>query len=232
MRAGRVRGAVCACFDVCVSGRFEGGNTNNFAHIGQVGGVSRLREWRGCGRLIRGGVFGWAVLLLKLKSEEGTRIGRDHQSSPTTSVPQGSQQKAAQEASLHLADGKEVVTMASLRLAGSAGSVPRAGLSFHSKQLQQRWLIPSIGHSIIRHASTERPPPPKPRVLEKPDKFRPPSHPSRIRSKPRYNYGPDLTHEQKTVRQYPHMMPPEGTFMHWFLTNRTIHLYISLVGIF
>lgn len=24
------------------------------------------------------------------------------------------------------------------------------------------------------------------------------------------------------------MMPPEGTFMHWFLTNRVIHLWISL----
>lgn len=25
------------------------------------------------------------------------------------------------------------------------------------------------------------------------------------------------------------MMPLEGTWMHWFLTNRTIHLWISLV---
>lgn len=119
-----------------------------------------------------------------------------------------------------------VTAMASLRL---ATSVPRAGLSLHSRQLQQRWLLPSTAHHIIRNASTERPAPPKPRVLEKPDKFRPPSHPSRIRSKPRYNYGPDLTQEQKTVRQYPHMMPPEGSLMHWFLTNRSIHVFISVV---
>ncbi|EME50322.1 hypothetical protein DOTSEDRAFT_165466 [Dothistroma septosporum NZE10] len=83
-------------------------------------------------------------------------------------------------------------------------------------------MIPSV-----RHASTT--PPPKPRVLAQPDKFRPPSHPSRLRSKtPRYQYGPELTQEQKTKKQYPHMMPPEGSFMHWFLTNRTIHLWISL----
>lgn len=33
---------------------------------------------------------------------------------------------------------------------------------------------------------------------------------------------------QKTKR-YPHMMPPEGSFMHWFLTDRTIHLWITIV---
>ncbi|KAI5370484.1 hypothetical protein Slin14017_G013630 [Septoria linicola] len=107
--------------------------------------------------------------------------------------------------------------MASLRLL-----VPRAGFSLHSRQLQRLRLSPAV-----RYASTEKPTPPKPRVLEKPDKFRPPSHPSRLRSKTRYTYGPDLTQSQKTKR-YPHMMPPEGTFMHWFLTNRTIHLWISL----
>lgn len=108
--------------------------------------------------------------------------------------------------------------MASLRLA-----VPRAGFSLHSRQLQHLRILPAV-----RHASTDKPTPPKPRVLEKPDKFRPPSHPARLRSKPRYTYGPDLTPTQRT-RRYPHMMPPEGTFMHWFLTNRVIHLWISLV---
>ncbi|CAK4031563.1 hypothetical protein CBER1_00670 [Lecanosticta acicola] len=98
--------------------------------------------------------------------------------------------------------------------------VPRAGFTLHSKQLQHRFLLPSL-----RYASSA--PPPKPRVLEKPDKFRPPSHPSRLRSKSRYSYGPDLTPQQQT-RRYPHMMPPEGTLMHWFLTNRSIHVWISL----
>ena len=26
------------------------------------------------------------------------------------------------------------------------------------------------------------------------------------------------------------MMPPEGSLMHWFLTNRSLHLYITLVS--
>lgn len=107
--------------------------------------------------------------------------------------------------------------MASLR-----ALAPRAGFTLHSKQLQQRLLLPGM----LRHASTT--PPPKPRVLEKPDKFRPPSHPARLKSKPKYTYGPDLTQQQRT-RRYPHMMPAEGTFMHWFLTNRMIHVWITMV---
>ena len=74
----------------------------------------------------------------------------------------------------------------------------------------------------------------QPIVLEKPDKFRPPSHPARLpRKTPRYQYGPQLTDAQRMAqrtKKYPHMMPPEGTFMHWFLTNRMLHAYISLVS--
>lgn len=118
----------------------------------------------------------------------------------------------------HSLSNSHMAAMASLRL-----TIPRSGFQLHAKQLQHPWIVPNI-----RHASTT--PPPKPRVLAQPDKFRPPSHPSRLRDKtPRYQYGPDLTQEQKTKKQYPHMMPPEGSFMHWFLTNRTIHLFISLV---
>jgi hypothetical protein len=25
------------------------------------------------------------------------------------------------------------------------------------------------------------------------------------------------------------MMPPEGSFMHWFIMNKTIHMWITLV---
>jgi len=115
-----------------------------------------------------------------------------------------------------------MVALASLRLVA-----PQASLFLHSKQLQHRLILPTL-----RHASTI--PPPKPRVLEKPERFNPPSHPARIRSKPKY-YGPDLSeHERKAqkTRRYPHMMPPEGTFMFWFLTNRNLHLYITLVMMF
>ena len=119
----------------------------------------------------------------------------------------------------HLIRRSTVTTMSSLRLLA-----PRASLTLHPKQLQQRLLV-----SGIRYASTS--PPPKPRVLEKPERFNPPSHPSRIRSKPKY-YSPLSEHERQAqkTRRYPHMMPPEGSMMHWFLTDRTIHLYITLVG--
>jgi len=37
--------------------------------------------------------------------------------------------------------------------------------------------------------------------------------------------------EEQANKQYPRMMPPEGSFLHWFLTNRSIHLWITLVRI-
>src|ERR1700759_898307 len=104
--------------------------------------------------------------------------------------------------------------------------VPRARLTLHSRQLQHRLFLP-----YARHASTT--PPPKPRVLEKPERFNPPSHPSRLRTRPRQYPGPPLSeHERQAqkTRQYPHMMPAEGTFMHWFLTNRALHVSISFVS--
>lgn len=91
--------------------------------------------------------------------------------------------------------------------------------------------------SSRRHASSTIPPS-KPIVLEQPDKFRPPSHPQRIvprrpgRGGGAYNQAstPREREDQKT-RKYPHMFPNEGTFMHWFLMNKAIHLWITLVGL-
>lgn len=96
-----------------------------------------------------------------------------------------------------------------------------------------------------RHASNKSKAQPssskgKPIYLEKPARFNPPSHGSRLPSGknkerrqeaalPR-SYGPELTEEQR-AKQYPHMMPNEGTFMHWFLTNRAIHAWITLVSL-
>jgi len=83
----------------------------------------------------------------------------------------------------------------------------------------------------IRRADTIDPK--KPIILEQPDKFRPPSHPARLRKrKPRMYYGRDLTDEDKAelnAKPYPYAFPPKETFMHWFLTNRSIHLWITLV---
>ncbi|PYH99599.1 hypothetical protein BO71DRAFT_415324 [Aspergillus ellipticus CBS 707.79] len=76
----------------------------------------------------------------------------------------------------------------------------------------------------------------KQRVLSKPDKFRPPSHPARRVLQPRsgapMNYpGPKLTEQEKAEREskkYPNMFPPEGTVMFWFLTHRWIHIWIAM----
>jgi hypothetical protein len=92
-------------------------------------------------------------------------------------------------------------------------------------------------HTTRRCASTDANNNPNPRVLEKPDKFRPPSHPARRltpSSRRVVNYpGPRLSEEEKrekAQKQYPHMFPPEGSVMYKFLTNRGIHVWIAFVG--
>ncbi|KAA6415133.1 MAG: hypothetical protein FRX48_01885 [Lasallia pustulata] len=93
--------------------------------------------------------------------------------------------------------------------------------------------LPSLANlPLTRHASNSSKPAsaPKPLVLEKPSRFNPPSHSAR-RARPRQYPGPPLSAPEKEAQQtrkYPHMFPTEGTFMHWFLTNRSIHLYITL----
>ncbi|KAK2044358.1 hypothetical protein LZ31DRAFT_292601 [Colletotrichum somersetense] len=71
-----------------------------------------------------------------------------------------------------------------------------------------------------------------PLILEKPAKFNPPSHGSRLPKKnvPRHYGGPLSGQEVRAqrTREYPGMMAPEGTWAHWFFNNRTIHLVISL----
>jgi hypothetical protein len=108
-------------------------------------------------------------------------------------------------------------------------------LQFH--RAFQRSIFPNgvqtrlLQSSALRLAKTADPD--KPIVLEKPDQFRPPSHPARlVRRRKRMYYGRDLTEEDKeelNSKQYPYAFPPEQSFMHWFLTNRIIHLWISLV---
>jgi hypothetical protein len=103
----------------------------------------------------------------------------------------------------------------------------KSSASVNSRQFQRFLALPAG----IRHASST--PPPKPRLLEKPERFNPPSHPSRLRSKHRSYGAPLAEHERRAqkTRSYPHMMPAEGTFTFWFLTNRRIHLWISMVCI-
>ncbi|KAL9048720.1 MAG: hypothetical protein Q9162_007581 [Coniocarpon cinnabarinum] len=87
-----------------------------------------------------------------------------------------------------------------------------------------------IAQLSIRNASNATPQTDKSRILEKPSRFNPPSHGAR-RVKPRMYPGPKLTAEEEqtqSTRRYPNMMPPEGTFMHWFLTGRSLHVWITL----
>ncbi|KAK1961902.1 hypothetical protein LY78DRAFT_661725 [Colletotrichum sublineola] len=71
-----------------------------------------------------------------------------------------------------------------------------------------------------------------PLILEKPAKFNPPSHGSRLPKKngPKHYGGPLSAQEVRAqrTREYPGMMAPEGTWAHWFFNNRKVHLFISL----
>ncbi|KAL9639987.1 MAG: hypothetical protein Q9164_000565 [Protoblastenia rupestris] len=89
-------------------------------------------------------------------------------------------------------------------------------------------VVPKRNPATCRFASSRTS---KPRVLEKPTRFNPPSHGRRIKEHIPRHYGPELTQQQEAAqetRQYPNMMPPKGTFMHWFLTNRGIHTWITM----
>lgn len=106
--------------------------------------------------------------------------------------------------------------------------LPRGQLYMRNPRLQQYAASLSL-----RYASTSGPQ--KARLLEKPDKFRAPSHPQRLRKQRPSYAGPALSEQEleaQKTKQYPHMMPPDGSFRHWFLTNKFIHLWITLVGRF
>lgn len=117
--------------------------------------------------------------------------------------------------------------------------LPRGGLSKSSLQ----YLRITPRRTLLRHANfsssrTSHAAPTKPRVLEKPDKFRPPSHPARrvvnLNKSPRNYPGPPPTAkeiEDRKTKRYPNMFPPEGTVLFKFLTNKGIHVWISMVSI-
>lgn len=132
-----------------------------------------------------------------------------------------------------LDDFTELHIGASLSAMPPPTPIPRFLLPQRSAIWRTRLAIPSSTFLTIRNASTKKKPQKsKPLVLEKPAKFNPPSHPARLRKEaPRYP-GPQLSDEEvarQKSKKYPNMMPPEGSFMHWFMTNKTIHMWISLV---
>ncbi|KAI1769623.1 hypothetical protein GGR53DRAFT_8972 [Hypoxylon sp. FL1150] len=73
--------------------------------------------------------------------------------------------------------------------------------------------------------------PSKPLVLEKPERFNPPSHGARLpRSTPKHYGGPmsDAELQAQSVKTYPGLPPPDNTWTHWFIHSRSIHLFITL----
>lgn len=108
-------------------------------------------------------------------------------------------------------------------------AVKQAILPFLLPRPSLQWQ--PILRSTVRYASNK---PDGQIVLEKPAKFNPPSHGSKLRRPggPKIvDYGPQLSKDELAAQQkkkYPTMMPPEETFLHWFLTSRGIHAWISL----
>jgi hypothetical protein len=140
----------------------------------------------------------------------------------------------------------KITTMASVQ---SLQSIPRFLLPRGPLLLRPQTRLLLQNPALLRHASTpakglsaeflrrraaqqqkEKAPP----VIPQPDKFRPPSHSAR---KPNRNlenriYGAPVSEEDKkrmATKKYPNMMSPEGTFSYWFLHNKAIHLYITMV---
>ncbi|MCJ1476510.1 hypothetical protein MMC13_005176 [Lambiella insularis] len=111
--------------------------------------------------------------------------------------------------------------------------LPRGGvsLSLYNNTIFRYQVRSLQAGPSCRYASNAAPPP-KHTLLEKPSKFNPPSHPARRNRPPPKRYsGPPLSApeiEAQKTKQYPHMMPPEGSVMYKFLTSRAIHVWISL----
>lgn len=115
--------------------------------------------------------------------------------------------------------------------------------SAHTKSLtsssQSQYRTPT-SYQQYRQVSSSSTSPSKPIVLEKPDQFRPPSHASRLNARSTTSmYGGGAAYNQQRTdkerheagkKRYPNMFPEEGTRMHWFLTNRFVHVVISLVS--
>ncbi|KAK7416265.1 hypothetical protein QQX98_005336 [Neonectria punicea] len=91
-------------------------------------------------------------------------------------------------------------------------------------------------HIRFASSSSKSSSPAKPIVLEKPARFNPPSHGSRLKrnSVPRH-YGPELTDAERFAqgqKNYPGMMAPEGTWAHWFWNSRLLHTIITMGTLF
>lgn len=108
-----------------------------------------------------------------------------------------------------------------------------------TSRLWARLRVPNVGSTgfiAIRYASsTTTKKEGRPLVLEKPARFNPPSHGSRLPTGKKAavpkHYGGDLSAQEVQAQKrkdYPGMMAPEGTWAHWFWNSRAFHLFITL----
>lgn len=117
-------------------------------------------------------------------------------------------------------------------MAPSGTLIPRFLLPAHGPAWRGLRIPPSQSLVVrVRHASTAAPA--KTVVLGKPAKFNPPSHGSRLRGNvlPKH-YAPPLSPAERAaqkIREYPGLMPPEGTLAHRIWTNRLLHVFITMV---
>ncbi|KAK0674686.1 hypothetical protein QBC41DRAFT_309335 [Cercophora samala] len=91
---------------------------------------------------------------------------------------------------------------------------------------------------LVRFSSTTQPKDGKPIVLEKPERFVPPSHGSRLPGSRRStlgdgprHYGGDLSESElkaQAKKEYPMTPPPEGTWAHWFFSQKWLHITVTL----
>lgn len=126
-------------------------------------------------------------------------------------------------------------------MASTASAIPR----FLLPQSGRIWQRANLGNDIrnsLRYASsaTAKDARGKPIVLEKPERFNPPSHGSRLSTKKHsrpqqpQHYGGSLSAEERAAqskKEYPGLPPPEGTWGHWFMNSRALHLSITMVSL-
>lgn len=114
----------------------------------------------------------------------------------------------------------------------SASASRRVFLRLASNQPGGRFTRPSQKTTPSQDISSAEPPSGQ-RVLEKPERFNPPSHGSRLPRKnlPRH-YGGELSADEFQTQlrtEYPGMMAPKGTRAYWFWHSRWIHVVITVV---
>ncbi|KAJ6783153.1 hypothetical protein PWT90_01451 [Aphanocladium album] len=116
-------------------------------------------------------------------------------------------------------------------MAASKSVIPRFLLPLQSP-LWRGVRLPASRHVRVRYASSSQQADGKPIVLEKPARFNPPSHGSRLKSRvlPKH-YSPPLSQTEIKVqsqRSYPGMMAPEGSWQHWFWHSKLLHTFITM----